>query len=166
MAPMLWHTVLSLLVGVGFTAVAEVPDSPSCLYFSTDPDDRSGPPIRFRADLWDGPQRAPTSSNGKGEAEFILERDTLKLSWTVTFSDLTSPPTDVHVHGPVPAEGTAPVMFSIAPKGFKQPITGERIISLGEAAFFVRNSVYVNLHTVRYPEGEIRGTLKKQRPQC
>lgn len=163
---MVKFAAFGLLFGMSADALGQVPEDLSCAFFPVDPNDRSGPPIEFRAELWDGPQRAPTDSDGKGEAKFTLERDTLRLTWTVTFNGLTSAPTALHAHGPVPAEGVAPVMFSLAPDGFNQPIKGERIISLGEAAFLVQNAVYVNLHTVRYPEGEIRGTLRKQRPQC
>ena len=143
-----------------------MPEDLSCAFFSADPNDRSGPPIHFRAELWDGPQRAPTSSDGAGVAEFTLERDTLRLSWTVTFSGLTSPPTALHVHGPVPAEGSAPPVFPLASEHFTSPVTGERLLSAGEVSLFVQNLVYVNLHSERYPEGELRGPVRKQRPDC
>jgi hypothetical protein len=158
--------VLGLALMIGGGAGAQVTDDLSCSHFSTDPNDRAGPPIRFRAELWDGPQRKPTTSPAVGEALFTLERDTLRLTWTVTFKDLTSAPTELHAHGPTPAEGLAPELFSLAPDGFSQPIRGERVVSLGEASYFVQNSIYVNLHTTKYPEGEIRGTVKKLRPKC
>ncbi len=116
--------------------------------------------------MWDGPQRAPTSSDATGMATFTLERDTLRLTWEVTFEGLTSTPSGLHVHGPTPAEGSAPAVFALAGENFTSPVTGERVISIGEVSLFVQNLAYVNLHTSRYPEGEIRGSIKKQRPQC
>lgn len=145
---------------------AQVPDDLSCLTFSTNPDDRSGPPITFSAELWDGPQRAPTKSPGTGQAQFTLERDTLRLTWAITFKDLTSAPVSLQAHGPTPFEGIAPAIFSLAPNGFTQPVRGERVLSVSEATFFLQNAVYVNLTTARYPLGEIRGTAKKLRPKC
>ena len=141
-------------------------DDVSCLYFSKDPDDRSGPPIHFSADMSDDAQRLPTDSPGIGRADFVLERDTLKLSWTVSFGDLTTEPVGLHLHGPVPAEGTAPVMFDLASDSFRSPVDGEKVLSEGEVAYLVQNLVYVNLHTTRYPEGELRGPVRRIRPPC
>jgi hypothetical protein len=158
--------ILGLILAFHSGTEAQVPDDLSCLKFSTNPDDRSGPPITFSADLWDGPQRAPTKSPGTGQARFTLERDTLRLTWDITFKDLSGAPVALQAHGPTPAEGVAPVMFALAPNGFSQPVRGERILSVGEATFFLQNSVYVNLTTARYPLGEIRGTAKRLRPKC
>ena len=158
--------ILALLLAPYSGIEAQVPDDLSCLKFSTNPDDRSGPPIKFSAELWDGPQRAPTKSAGKGQAQFALERDTLRLKWEVTFKDLSGAPVALQTHGPTPAEGLAPAMFSLAPNGFSQPVRGDRVLSVSEATFFLQNSVYVNLTTARYPLGEIRGTAKKLRPNC
>ena len=158
--------ILGLMLALHSGSEAQVPDDLSCLKFSTNPDDRSGPPIKFSAALWDGPQRAPTKSPGTGQAQFTLERDTLLLTWEVTFKDLSGAPVELQAHGPTPAEGLAPAMFSLAPNGLSQPVRGDRVLSVSEATSFLRNSVYVNLSTARYPLGEIRGTAKKLRPKC
>jgi hypothetical protein len=158
--------VLGLVLALHSGARAQVPADLSCLKFSTNPDDRSGPPIEFSAELWDGPQRAPTQSAGTGQARFTLERSSLRLTWAITFKGLSGAPVELQAHGPTPAEGLAPAMFSLAPKGFGQPVRGERVLSVGEATFFLQNAVYVNLTTARYPLGEIRGTAKRLRPKC
>ena len=158
---------LTFLIAMPFSAaVAQSADASSCGHFSTDPDDRSGPPIRFHADISDGPQRAPTESPGVGRVDFVLERDTLKLSWAVNFRDLTSAPVGLHVHGPVPAEGDAPAIFDLATDPIRSPLSGEKILTLGEVAFFVQHLVFVNLHTEKYPAGELRGSVRKTRPNC
>ena len=146
--------------------VAQPVDDQSCSYSSTDPDDRSGPPIHFFADLSDGPQRAPTESAGVGRADFVLERDTLKLSWRISFKDLTSQPVGLHIHGPVPAEGNAPVMFDLALERLSSPVKGEKVVTLGEVAFLIQNLAFVNIHTANYPLGELRGPVRKIRPTC
>lgn len=147
-------------------AFAQSADASSCGYFSTDSDDRSGPPIHFYADLSDGPQRAPTESPGVGRVDFVLERDTLKLSWTMSFKDLTSEPVGLHIHGPVPAEGDAPALFDLAMDPIRSPLMGEKVLTLGEVAFFVQHLVFVNLHTSKYPLGELRGPIRKLPPKC
>jgi hypothetical protein len=138
----------------------------SCAHFSSDPEDRSGPPIHFFATLSADGQRAPTVSGGVGRANFVLERDTLKFSWRVTFDELTSLPVALRIHGPLPAEGEAPALFDIAPEGFRSPLAGERILSVGEVTYLVSNSLYINVFTTKYPDGEIRGRLRKLRPEC
>jgi len=138
----------------------------SCLYFSSDPNDRGGPHIHFSADMSDAPQRKPTFSPGVGRADFKLDRDTLKLYWTVTYADLTADPVGLHLHGPVPAEGAAPIMFDLAAHAFRSPVKGEKILSEGQVAYLVQNLVYINLHTSKYPEGELRGPVRRIRPEC
>lgn len=138
----------------------------SCAHFSPNPDDRSGPPIRFAAELSDHGQRAQTDSPGVGRGEFVLERDTLNFSWQVSFENLTSQAISLRIHGPVPAEGEAPPLFDAAPAGFKSPVEGQRTLSLGEVAHLVQNLMYINLSTTRYPVGEIRGRIRKLRPEC
>ena len=160
------HVVTAVvLLGAGPLG-ADPGDDLSCAYFSPDPDDRSGPPIRFFADLSDDAQRAPTDSPGVGRADFVLERDTLKFSWRVSFENLTSQPVRLQIHGPVPAEGAAPALFAVAPESFSSPVEGERTLSLGEVAYLVQNLLYVNLSTTKYPVGEIRGAVRKLRPKC
>ena len=169
-ATALWLGARSALVALVLllpgAAAAEPGEDLSCAHFSPDPNDRSGPPIRFSADLSAAPQRAPTVSDGIGHADFVLERDSLRLSWTVTFQGLTSEPSGLHMHGPVPAEGEAPAIFALAPESFRSPVEGERILSLGEVAYLVQNLLYVNLSTTKYPVGEIRGPVRKLRPKC
>ncbi len=158
---------LILMIAMPFSVATAQPEgASSCGYFSTDPDDRSGPPIHFYADLSDGPQRAPTESPGVGRVDFVLERDTLKLSWAMSFKDLTSDPVGLHIHGPVPAEGDAPALFDLATDPIRSPLKGEKILTLGEVAFFVQHLVFVNLHTSKYPLGELRGPVRKLPPKC
>ena len=138
----------------------------SCAYFSPDPADSSGPPIRFYADLSADEESAVTESPGIGRVDFILERDTLKFSWTLSYRDLTSAPTGVHVHGPQTPGGEAAILFDMAPDGIASPTAGFKVLNEGELAYLVSDRMYVNLHTTRYPAGELRGSIKKARPKC
>jgi len=138
----------------------------SCSYFSPNPNDTAGPPILFFADLSADAQAAPTESRGIGRADFVLERENLNLSWRLTFRNLTTEPVGVHIHAPVSPGSEAPVLFDMAPGGISAPVEGERILTLGEVAYLVQNLMYVNLHTFRYPAGELRGAVKKARPRC
>ncbi len=45
-------------------------------------------------------------------------------------------------------------------------MSGEKVLTLGEVAYLVQHLFYVNLTTTTYPTGEIRGLVRKLRPEC
>jgi len=137
-----------------------------CAYFSPHPNDTSGPPILFFADLSADAQAAPTESPGIGRADFVLERDTLNFSWRFSYSNLTTKPSGLHIHAPVSPGSEAPILFDLAPKGISGVVEGEQVLTLNEVGYLIRNLMYVNLHTSKYPAGELRGSVKKVRPKC
>lgn len=137
-----------------------------CGYFSTDPKDDKGPPIHFTADLSADEESATTESPGRGHVDFTLDRKTLKLTWKVTFKDLTSPPTGVHIHGPQTPGSEAGILHDLAPKGVVSGVEGSTEINEGELAYLVQDRLYVNLHTKKYPAGELRGHLQRIAPRC
>jgi hypothetical protein len=127
-------------------------------------DDEDGPPIHFYADLSADEQSAVTDSPALGRAEFILERATLRFSWVVTYSDLTSAPTAAGLHGPQTPGGNAGLLVDIAESGLGSPIKGSTIITDGELDYMLTGKVYVNLRTVKYDLGELRGQIMRKRP--
>ncbi len=138
----------------------------SCVYFSPVPEATDGPPIVFFADLSADEQSAVTESPGMGRVDFVLQRDTLEFSWTLTFDDLTTAPVGAHVHGPQTLGGEAAVLWDMAPNGVRSPVSGSKVLNEGELAYLVSDRMYVNLHTEKYPAGELRGQIQKQHPQC
>jgi hypothetical protein len=120
--------------------------------------------IIFRAAISDEDQSIPTESPGKGIAEVRLERATLKLTWKVTFQDLTSPPTIAGLYGPENVGGNAGQVVDLAPNGvIKSPLEGSAILSDGVFQYLVTGRVYVNIHTTKYKDGELRGQLRRVR---
>lgn len=138
----------------------------SCAYFSPDPEAVDGPPIQFFADLSADEESAVTESPGVGRVDFVLDRETLAFSWTVTYRDLTTSPTGIHVHGPQTPGGEAAILWDLAPEEVRSPMSGSKVLNEGELAYLVSDRMYVNLHTEKYPAGELRGSIRKQRPQC
>jgi hypothetical protein len=124
-----------------------------------------GPPIRFHAILSADEQSAPTESPGVGCAIFVLDRSTLSLEWTVTYSKLLATATAAHVHGPQTPGGNAGVLFDLAPRGMKRPLKGSVILNDGQLAYLLTGRTYVNLHSSRYPAGELRGHITRLRPE-
>jgi hypothetical protein len=119
-------------------------------------------PIAYFAVLSADEQSTTTESPGTGRANFSLDRDTLRLSWRITFSDLTSPPTGAHIHGPQRPGANAGVQVDLAPKGvLKSPIEGSAVLTDGQVEYLVAGRMYVNIHTQKYPEGELRGQIQR-----
>jgi hypothetical protein len=120
--------------------------------------------ILFTCALTDEDQSTPTYSPGSGRAEVWLERATLKVRWKVTFKDLTSPVTDAGMYGPENVGANAGQYVNFAPdKKFASPIEGEKVLSDGEFQYLVTGRTYVNVHTVKYKDGELRCQLRRQR---
>jgi hypothetical protein len=127
-------------------------------------DDADGAPIHFYADLSADEQSAVTDSPALGRADFILERATLRFSWVVTYSDLTSAPTAAGLHGPQTPGGNAGLLIDISETGLGSPIKGSKIITDGEVDYLLTGKMYVNLRTVKFDLGELRGQIMRKRP--
>ena len=123
-----------------------------------------GPPIAFYADLSADEESAETYSPGKGRFDVTLDRKTLRFAWKVTYSDLTTPLTSAAIHGPQTPGREAGVLIDLAPKGPRAPLEGSVILDEGQLEYLLTGRMYVNLHTVKYPNGELRGQLSRQRP--
>ena len=120
-------------------------------------------PIRFAADLSADEESAPTESPGTGHADFTLDRATLKFSWVVTFDKLSSPLTEAVVRGPQKPGTNAGVLFELGPKTAKSPIKGSTVINDGQLEYLLAGRMYVNLHTTKWKDGEIRGQIHRVR---
>lgn len=155
---MLKHTPAAAVLLIAVIAAA--PTTYSQHYTGTD-----GPPIRFHTVLLADEQSAPTASSGIGCALFILDRPTLRLTWTVTYSKLTSTATAAHVHGPQTPGGNAGVLFDLAPDGMRSPLQGSIVLNDGQLSYLLTGRTYVNIHTTRYPPGELRGQIMRLRPE-
>jgi hypothetical protein len=120
--------------------------------------------ILFTATLTDDEQSIPTMSPGTGFAEVRLERATMKITWKVTWKDLTSPPTAAGLYGPENVGGNAGQFVNLAAGGsLKSPLTGSKVLSDGEFQYLITGRVYVNIHSGKFKDGELRGQLRRQR---
>jgi hypothetical protein len=67
-----------------------------------------------------------------------------------------------HFHGPAPAGKNAGVEIWISKKGqaATSPLVGQATLTDAEAADLVAGNLYINVHTAKNPNGEIRGQVK------
>jgi hypothetical protein len=124
----------------------------------------TGPPITWVTDLSADEMSWTVDSPGRGRAEFVLERKTMKLSWRVTYEKLTSAATRVAIHGPQTPGGEAGVLIDLGEKGLASPVTGESVINDGMLRYLVTDRFYIAIATQKNKGGEIRGQLQRVSP--
>lgn len=102
----------------------------------------------------------PTSTTSTAVGAFVgtLDETSRTLSYTVAYSGLT--PSMGHLHRVTRADGTGGVEFPFP--NLMSPIVGTATFAnQARVDSFKRGFYYVNLHTPAYPNGEIRGDIKK-----
>ncbi len=114
-----------------------------------------------------GAQEAPTAnaSTATGWARLVYDDSTGVLSWTVFYTGLSSTQTGAHIHAAAPIGGTAsPVITFTNPGGTSGTITGSMAISTTLRDQIRSHQAYINIHSVNFVGGEIRGQLGNRRP--
>jgi hypothetical protein len=117
----------------------------------------------------------PAASSGSGGElsdglTFDLATYTLNLSLgygsAAGFSDLTGPPTAMHIHGPAGAGTNAGVLIDLAPLHFPYTDTAKGGVIIGQIPYptnlvtdLMSGLHYVTIHTAGNPSGELRGQL-------
>ena len=82
-----------------------------------------------------------------------------KLTWKLTFSGLTGPATAAHIHmGAVGKAGNVVIALCTP---CKSGVHGKKTISRAVKKALLHHKLYVNVHTAKNPNGEIRGQLAK-----
>ncbi len=111
-------------------------------------------PALFVANLDGARETPPHTTNARGTATLLLDKDEKTARVSLHFRDLSSTQTDAHIHGPAAAGESAPPVFDL-PDGefddFQITLTEQQVSDLKAGLF------YVNVHTQNFPAGEIRG---------
>lgn len=122
--------------------------------------------IPIQASLSGGGEVPANNSPAKGLMEGTFDTDTNTLTWTVTYSGLSSPPIGAHFHGPVSylgltPEENAPIQVG-TPGSLLSPFHGVAKIDNTQAKDLKDGRWYFNLHSKHFPAGEIRGPVVRR----
>lgn len=140
--------VLSAVAALGVLAAASIAIAKT-----------SAPVLTFKATLTSAqvtPHPKGTKPGASGTFKATLTGTTLK--WTLTYTNLTGPANAAHIHlGGKGKNGMALVALC---SPCKSPISGTaNSVTDDEAALMLKGGAYVNVHTDKNAEGEIRGQV-------
>ena len=113
--------------------------------------------MSFKADMKGSSEVPPTDSAASGSADVTLDTNTKKLSWTVSSSGLSGEATAAHFHGPAAPGANADPVVDISAAIAK----GTADLSDQQLADLQAGKWYINIHTAKFPDGEIRGQVEK-----
>ena len=80
-----------------------------------------------------------------------------KLKWTLTFAKLTGPATAAHIH--MGAKGTSGNVVVPLCGPCTSGMSGTATLTSSVRSAFKKHLLYVNVHTEKNPNGEIRGQV-------
>ncbi|GAB4016908.1 CHRD domain-containing protein [Spirosoma migulaei] len=106
----------------------------------------------------------PTTSTATGLFTANLDLTTRELAYTLSFSDLSTPSVVAHLHKATGVTGTGLVDIIIpTPNNTSGSVNRTTFpLSQNQVDSLVAGFYYVDVHTLSYPAGEIRGEVKKQ----
>jgi hypothetical protein len=138
---MLRATLLSAVFATGLTTVA------------------SAEMLEYHATLNAASEVPPHSVPGTGHVDATLDTTTKALTYTLTFKDLTGPPTMAHFHGPAKVGANAGVAVVIFTGDTPSPVKSTATLTDAQIADLRGGLWYANVHTAVNPGGEIRGQM-------
>lgn len=103
-------------------------------------------------------------TKGTGAMHGTYNTVTRKVTWDVTYKNLTSKVIMVHFHGPVTAPGQdAPIELWLTKKPPHPlgpgPLKGSATLTPAEGKALMGGHLYLQIHTVDHKPGELRGII-------
>ncbi len=111
--------------------------------------------VKYKADLSGKASVPPNDSAGKATAEVTVDTDAKKISWTMKPEGLSADATAAHFHGPASETESAPPVIDMS----ANIMEGSAAITDAQLADLKAGKYYINVHTAKFPDGEIRGQV-------
>ena len=109
--------------------------------------------VKFTANLKGPEEVPPTDSPALGKAFITFDTGSKTLKWVLSLRNLSGHPTGAHFHGPAaPGENADPVL------NIRNQLK-RGIAHVEQAADLMAGKWYINIHTEKFPSGEIRGQV-------
>ena len=119
------------------------------------------PKTDLRATLGAVYEVPPTQSRATGYFEAVYRPSTKVMEYRLNLVGLSGPITGGSLNGPSPTDGTAPPVspINIPIYTFGTNISDGVTLTGQQAAEVLAGRWYVNVMTIQYPDGEIRGQI-------
>jgi hypothetical protein len=137
-----------VVIGAGILAASSIANAKT-----------AAPSLTFKAALnaaqvTPPPKGVKTGASGSFKATLIGTT----LKWTLTYKNLTGPANAAHIHLGAKGKNGMALVALCAP--CKSPVSGTaNSVTDDEAALMMKGGAYVNVHTDKNAEGEIRGSI-------
>ncbi len=119
----------------------------------------------FHATLQGTQEVPPNASTASGVVLIAYDMATNLMKVYGDYQNLTTAANASHVHGPAPAGSNAAVLFAINNTGGTTgTLSGSSVLSDANETELLAGNLYVNVHNVTYPGGEIRGQITATHP--
>ncbi|MEO8118875.1 MAG: CHRD domain-containing protein [Rhodoferax sp.] len=115
--------------------------------------------VAFTTQLGGANEVPPAASAATGQVDATLNKDTNELRWQLSYDGLSGPATAAHFHGPA-KEGSNTGVVVPFPGAISSPMSGQATLTAAQAADLTAGMWYANVHTAKFPGGEIRGQMK------
>ena len=99
----------------------------------------------------------PTGTKVGASGKFTATVTGTTLKWTLTFAHLSGSATASHIHGGVRGKAGGVLVPLCGP--CTSPASGTATVTAAQLADMVAGKDYVNVHTAKNPNGEIRGQI-------
>jgi hypothetical protein len=114
--------------------------------------------LAFTTQLRGANEVPAVASNASGQVDAVLNKDTNLLRWQLSYEGLSGPATAGHFHGPAPVGANAGVALPFTGP-ITSPMTGQATLTPAQVADLMAGKWYANIHTAKFPGGEIRGQM-------
>ena len=114
---------------------------------------------KYSAALNVGQETGTVKSAKRGASgRFTATLNGTSLSYTLTFTHLSGPATAAHIHGPAARHVAAGVLVALCGP-CTSPASGTVTLTQAQIEQLNAGKTYVNVHTSKNPNGEIRGQI-------